>query len=94
MKKEEETEVEISDNWKRLTKAVPDIEEHISEDKIKVIRINEFTKDRPSDKDYYFKKVTLEQLKNHKGNYGIIAGYNNKKKWKFNSYYRYRWIYY
>ena len=79
MKKEEETEVEISDNWKRLTKAVPDIEEHISEDKIKVIRINEFTKDRPSDKDYYFKKVTLEQLKNHKGNYGIIAGYNNKK---------------
>lgn len=76
--KEENVE-EISDNWKRLKKAVPDIEEHISEDKIKVIRINEFTKDRPSDKDYYFKKVTLEQLKNHKGNYGIIAGYNNKK---------------
>lgn len=76
--KEENVE-EISDNWKRLKKAVPDIEEHISEDKIKVIRINEFTKDRPSDKDYYFKKVTLEQLKNHKGNYGIIAGYNTKK---------------
>ena len=36
--KEENVE-EISDNWKRLKKAVPDIEEHISEDKIKVIRI-------------------------------------------------------
>ncbi len=79
MKNEEGNVEEISDNWNRLKEEVPDIEEHISEEKIKVIRINEFTKDRPSDKDYYFKEVTLEELKKHNGNYGIIVGYNNGK---------------
>ena len=69
----------ISENWLRLEKTIPDIEQYIIEDRIKVIRINEFTKDKPSDKNYYFKKVTLEELKAHTGNYGIIVGYNNNK---------------
>ena len=78
MKKGAVTEVEISDNWKRLTEAIPDIEKYIMEDKIKVIRLKAGMKE-PLDNDYYFKKVTLEELKVHKGNYGIIVGYNNGK---------------
>ena len=76
MKKEEK---EVSENWLKLVEAIPDIEQYIREDKIKVIRINKFTKDRPSDNDYYNKIVSLEELKQHKGNYGLIVGYNNKK---------------
>lgn len=68
-----------SDNWNRLIKAIPDIEEHIKQDKIKVSRLIQYTKDKPLDKDYYFKKVSLKELKVHKGNYGIIVGYNNGK---------------
>ena len=78
MKTEEETEVKISESWKRLEAAVPDIEKFIIEDKIKVIRLIKGMKE-PLDNDYYFKKVTLEELKQHEGNYGIIAGYNNGK---------------
>ena len=78
MNYKEETVEEISDNWKRLKEAIPDIEQFILEDKIKVIRLKEGMKE-PLDNDYYFKEVTLEELKKHKGNYGIIAGYNNKK---------------
>ena len=78
MKKEEEKVEDISENWKRLTEAIPDIEAYILEDKIKLIRLKEGMKE-PLDNDYYNKKVTLEELKVHKGNYGIIAGYNNKK---------------
>ena len=78
MKKEEEKVEDISENWKRLTEAIPDIEAYILEDKIKVIRLKEGMKE-PLDYDYYNKKVTLEELKVHKGNYGILVGYNNKK---------------
>lgn len=78
MKKEEEKVEDISENWKRLTEAIPDIEAYILEDKIKVIRLKEGMKE-PLDYDYYNKKVTLEELKQHKGNYGILVGYNNKK---------------
>ena len=78
MKHKEEITEEISDNWKRLKEAIPDIEEQIQEDKIKVIRLKEGMKE-PLDKDYYNKEVTLEELKKHTGNYGIIIGYNNNK---------------
>ena len=78
MNYKEENVEEISDNWKRLKEAIPDIEQFILEDKIKVIRLKEGMKE-PLDNDYYFKEVQLEELKKHKGNYGIIAGYNNKK---------------
>ena len=73
-----ENNIEISDNWKRLKEVIPDIEEYITTGKIKVIRLKEGMKE-PLDKDYYNKKVTLEELKQHKGNYGIIVGYNNNK---------------
>ena len=33
----------------------------------------------PLGNDYYNKPSTLEDLKRHKGNYGIIVGYNHKK---------------
>ena len=78
MNLKEDNVEEISENWLRLVEAIPDIEQLILEDKIKVIRLKEGMKE-PSDNDYYNKKVTLEELKVHKGNYGIIAGYNNKK---------------
>ena len=67
-----------SDNWNRLVQAIPDIEQLIIEDKIKVIRLKKGMKE-PLDKDYYFKKVSLEELKTHNGNFGIIIGYNNGK---------------
>lgn len=70
--------VKISDSWKRLKEAIPDIEQLIQEDKIKVIRLKKGMKE-PLDKNYYFKTVTLKELKQHEGNYGIIVGYNNGK---------------
>lgn len=70
--------VRCSDNWNRLVQAIPDIEQLIIEDRIKLIRLKEYMKE-PKDTDYYFKKVSLEALKVHKGNYGIIIGYNNGK---------------
>jgi len=78
MNYKEENVEEISDNWKRLKEAIPDIEQFILEDKIKVIRLKEGMKE-PLDNDYYNKKLTLEELKVHKGNYGILVGYNNNK---------------
>lgn len=69
---------EISENWLRLIEAVPDIEQYILEDKIKIIRLKRYSKE-PLDSNYYFKEVTLEELKKHDGNYGIIVGFNNGK---------------
>ena len=76
MNKKRKNDIGISENWKRLKKAVPDIEEHIVTGRIKVIRLKEGMKE-PLDNDYYFKELTLEELKQHKGNYGIIVGFNN-----------------
>ena len=78
MNYKEENVEEISDNWKRLKEAIPDIEQFILEDKIKLIRLKEGMKE-PLDNDYYNKTLTLEELKLHKGNYGILVGYNNNK---------------
>ena len=78
MKNEVGNPEEISDNWKRLKEAIPDIEQFILEDKIKLIRLKEGMKE-PLDNDYYNKKLTLEELKVHNGNYGILVGYNNNK---------------
>lgn len=78
MKKDRRKEEEISENWLKLVEAIPDIEQLILEDKIKVIRLKKGMKE-PSDEDFYNKTVTLEELKAHEGNYGILVGYNNKK---------------
>lgn len=71
-------EVKISNQWQKLKEEVPDIEDYITEDKIKVIKVRQDSK-RPSENDYYKAPSRLEELKRHKGNYGIIVGYNHNK---------------
>ena len=66
------------DKWKKLKEEIPDVEEQLQEDKIKVIRVRQDSK-IPSDNDYYKAPSKLENLKKHSGNYGIIIGYNHKK---------------
>lgn len=78
MNNTKEKEAKISENWLRLVEAIPDIEQYIKEDKIKVIRLKPLSKE-PLDSNYYFKEVSLAELKSHEGNYGIIVGYNNGK---------------
>lgn len=65
-------------NFERLVEAIPDIEEQIQEDKVKVIRVKQDSK-LPSESNYYKAPSKLEDLKKHKGNYGIIVGYNHEK---------------
>lgn len=68
-------------HWERLKKELPDIEEHIKEDNIKVIKVSSGSK-IPSENDYYNVPSKLEGLKRHKGNYGLVVGYNHSKKGK------------
>lgn len=68
-------------HWERLKKELPDIEEHIKEDNIKVIKVRAGSK-IPSENDYYNVPSKLEGLKRHKGNYGLVVGYNHDKKGK------------
>lgn len=77
MEKKRKT-VKRKTNFERLVEEIPDIEEHISEDKVKVIKVRPDSK-IPSENDYYKAPSKLENLKKHKGNYGIIIGYNHKK---------------
>lgn len=70
-----------SKNWERLKKELPDIEEHIKEDNIKVIKVGSGSK-IPFEKDYYNVPSKLEGLKRHEGNYGLVVGYNHDKKGK------------
>ena len=77
MEKKRKT-VKRKTNFERLVEEIPDIEEHISEDKVKVIKVRPDSK-KPSENDYYKAPSKLENLKKHKGNYGIIVGYNHKK---------------
>lgn len=68
-------------HWERLKKELPDIEEHIKEDNIKVIKVRAGSK-IPFEKDYYNVPSKLEGLKRHNGNYGLVVGYNHDKKGK------------
>lgn len=81
MKSDKERQIKISKNWEKLKKELPDIEEQIKEDNIKVIKVKAGTKE-PSEKDYYNAPSKIEGLKRHKGNYGLIAGYNHNKNGK------------
>lgn len=65
-------------NYEKLVEEIPDIEKHIEEDNVKVIKVRYDSK-IPSENDYYKAPSKLENLKNHKGNFGIIVGYNHKK---------------
>ena len=65
-------------NFERLVEEIPDIEEHIEEDNVKVIKVRNDSK-RPSENDYYNAPSKLENLKKHGGNFGIIVGYNHEK---------------
>ena len=64
--------------FEKLVEEIPDIEKHIEEDNVKVIKVRHDSK-IPSENDYYNAPSTLEKLKKHNGNYGIIVGYNHKK---------------
>ena len=64
--------------YEKLVEEIPDIEEQIQEDKVKVIRVKQDSK-IPLGNDYYNKPSKLKDLQEHKGNYGIIVGYNHKK---------------
>ena len=70
--------LKISSKWKKLKEEVPDIEEHIQEDKVKVIKVRPDSK-IPSENNYYKAPSELEELKYHNGNFGIIVGYNHNK---------------
>jgi len=64
--------------FEKLVEEIPDIEKHIEEDNVKVIKVRNDSK-IPSENDYYKAPSTIEKLKKHNGNFGIIVGYNHKK---------------
>lgn len=83
----------ISTNWKRLTKQIPDLEEHIQQGKINVVPLPRGKK-KPYITDWNNRvysltegftytnkggKQTQRGLKYHTGNYGILIGYGNKE---------------
>ena len=61
----------------RLYNQIPDIEEHINQDDIKIIPLG-YNQKYPNDKDYYNKEYSLKTLKAHKGNLGLTVGYNHE----------------
>ena len=70
--------INVKTKYEKLVEEIPDIEEHIEEDNVKVIEVKSDSK-IPSKPDYYKAPSTIEDLKKHSGNYGIIIGYNHKK---------------
>ena len=81
-----------SKNYTNLCKQLPDLEEHIKNNKIKVIPLPQNskapiipkwnTREYPLTKNFTYttkrgKKITQVGLQYHTGNYGILIGYNN-----------------
>ncbi len=73
--------IKESQDYINLTSEINDIEEHIKEDKIKVIPIPKDSKN-PNKKNWNNRKYSLTTIKNHNGNYGILIGYNHSKNGK------------
>ena len=83
-----------SNNYNRLTKQLPDLEEHIQQGKINVVPIPRHKKnpyitkwnervysltEKLKYKNNAGKERTQVGLKYHRGNYGILIGYGNKQ---------------
>ena len=63
--------------WNKLKNQIKDVEEYITENKIKIIPLRKNAK-FPEIRDYYNKKFSTKQLINHQGNLGICVGYNHE----------------
>ena len=57
---------------------VTDIRECIADDSVKVIPLKP-RKKNPRDNGYYTREYSITDLENHRGNFGIIAGYNHQE---------------
>ena len=57
---------------------IEDIREHILNDDIRIIKVKNGTK-RPQDNDFFNKRLTLKEILNHNGNFGVAVGYNHIK---------------
>lgn len=66
----------ITRNLKNIEKNIIDIQENIEKRKISVIPV-QTNKKIPVGKNYFNKEYSLNDLKNHTGNFGIIAGANH-----------------
>lgn len=66
-----------SKSYINLTKQLPDLEEHIKRDEVKVVPIPKNSK-APKLKGWNTRKYTLEEIQTHRYNFGILIGYGNK----------------
>ena len=71
--------MQLETRFNNLCEEIQDIEEHIANDSVKVIKVRKNSK-IPLENDYYKAPVKLEDLKKHNGNFGVIVGYNHKEK--------------
>lgn len=71
--------MQLKTRFNNLCEEIRDIEEHITNDTVKVIKVRKNSK-IPSENDYYKAPSRLEDLKKHTGNFGIIVGYNHTEK--------------
>ena len=65
-----------SKGYINLTNQIPDLEEHIKRDEVKVVPIPKNSK-APNLKKWNTRKYTLEEIQTHKYNFGILIGYGN-----------------
>ena len=70
--------IKTSENYDKLCEQLVDLENQLKEDKIKVIPLPKNTK-KPRLKNWNTRKYRLEKIQKHKGNFGILMGYNNSK---------------
>lgn len=71
--------MQLETRFKNLCNEITDIEDHIKNGSVKVIKVRKNSK-IPSENDYYKAPVKLEDLKKHNGNFGLIVGYNHNEK--------------
>lgn len=71
--------MQLETRFNNLCNEITDIEEHITKGTVKVIKVRNNSK-IPLENDYYKAPSTLEDLKEHNGNFGLIVGYNHTDK--------------
>ena len=65
-------------NFNNIQENIIDLKEQLEAEQIKVIPLKENSKE-PLEKDYYNKNYTVDDLKNHNGNFGIVVGANHNE---------------
>lgn len=65
-------------NFNNIQENIIDLKEQLEAEQIKVIPLKENSKE-PLEKDYYNKNYTVDNLKKHNGNFGIVVGSNHKE---------------